>query len=175
MSVSAHLTPEPERRLWLILESMRHEVDSADLRIAALTAFAAAELAVLRVLGPAGASGLTALALLTAALPLGVFAFAPLRRLPSWLRFLEPHRDKMRADDSLITVDDLVKYSHGDLIFRLDKYLGGGITATPYYEDIVGQIVENARVAWRKQRLLRWACAAVGAGQLLLLGQAGWR
>jgi hypothetical protein len=165
MSVSAHLTPEPERRLWLILESMRHEVDSADLRIGALTAFGAAELALFRTV-----PFLAALAL-TAALPLCLFAFAPLRRLPKWLQFLEPHRDKIRADDSLILVDDLVKYSHGDLIFRLDKYLGGGITATPYYEDIVGQIVENARVAWRKQRLLRAACVLVGLAQLGLLAQ----
>jgi hypothetical protein len=165
MSVSAHLTPEPERRLWLILESMRREVDWADARIGALTAFAAAELAFARDPGTAAALALTA------ALPIGVFAFAPLRRLPLWLRFLEPHREKMRAEDNLITVDDLVKYSHGDLIFRLDKYLGGGITATPYYEDVVGQIVENARVAWRKQRLLRWSCLLVGAGQLGLLAQ----
>lgn len=175
MSVSAHLTPEPERRLWLILESMRHEVDSADLRIGGLTAFAAAELAFIRILLPVGAPGFLALASLTAALPLGVFAFAPLKRLPAWLQFLEPHRTKPRVEDSLITVDDLVKYSHGDLIFRLDKYLGGGITATPYYEDIVGQIVENARVAWRKQRLLRYACFVVSLGQLGLLGQLIWR
>ena len=162
MSVSAHLTPEPERRLWLILESMRHEVDSADLRVAAVTALAAAELAFLKP-GPSLA------ALLGVVLPLGMFAFTPLKRLPKWLQFLETRRDKMRADDSLILVDDLVKYSHGDLIFRLDKYLGGGITATPYYEDIVGQIVENARVAARKQRLLRAACVITGLGQLGLL------
>lgn len=175
MSVSAHLTPEPERRLWLILESMRHEVDSADVRIAGLTAFAAAELAFIRILSPVGTPGFLALAALTVALPLGVFAFTPLKRLPPWLKFLEPHREKMRPEDSLITVDDLVKYSHGDLIFKLDKYLGGGITATPYYEDVVGQIVENARVAWRKQRLLRYSCFVVGLGQLGLLGQLVWR
>ena len=171
MSVSAHLTPEPERRLWLILESMRHAVDAADLRIAGLTTFAVFELAFIHVLMPAGSSGRLALATLTAALPLGVFAFAPMRRLPKWLQFLEPRQDKVRADDSLILVDDLVKYSHGELIFRLDKYLGGGITATPYYEDVVGQIVENARVAARKQRLLRITCFVVGVGQLGLLGQ----
>jgi hypothetical protein len=174
MSVSAHLTPEPERRLWLILESMRHAVDSADLRIAAVTAFALVEVAFIMATVPAGPLGRLGLASLTTALPLGVFAFAPMRRLPKWLQFLEPHRDKMRADDSLILVDDLVKYSHGDLIFRLDKYLGGGITATPYYEDIVGQIVENARVASRKQRLLRLCCFLVGVGQLGLFGQL-WR
>jgi len=175
MSVSAHLTPEPERRLWLILESMRHAVDSADLRIGALTAFAVAELAFIKILLPVGPPGFMALASLTTALPLGVFAFTPLKRLPKWLQFLEPKRGKMIAEDCLISVDDLVKYSHGDLIFRLDKYLGGGITATPYYEDIVGQIVENARIAARKQRLFRAQCFVVGAGQLGLLGQLIWR
>ncbi|MDD5302677.1 MAG: hypothetical protein PHS14_06155 [Elusimicrobia bacterium] len=175
MSVSAHLTPEPERRLWLILESMRHAVDWADLRIGALTAFAVAELAFIKILLPVGPPGFLALVSLTVALPLGVFAFAPLKRLPKWLHFLEPHKGRMSADDSLITVDDLVKYSHGDLIFRLDKYLGGGITATPYYEDIIGQIVENARAASRKQSLFRAECVVVGIGQLGLLGQLIWR
>lgn len=175
MSVSAHLTPEPERRLWLILESMRHAVDSADLRIGGLTAFAVAELAFIKILLPVGTPGLIALMSLTAVLPLGVFAFAPMKRLPKWLQFLEPGRGKIKAEDSLITVDDLVKYSHGELIFRLDKYLGGGITATPYYEDIVGQIVENARIAARKQRLLRAINVVAGLGQLGLLGQLIWR
>jgi len=171
MSVSAHLTPEPERRLWLILESMRHEADGADMRIAALTAFAAAELAFIKILLPVEWPGFLALLSLTSALPLGVFAFAPLKRLPPWLQFLEPRRGKMKAEDSLVSVDDLVKYSQGDLIFRLDKYLGGGITATPYYEDLIGQIVEHARCAGRKQRLLRAACVVVGAGQVGLLAQ----
>ena len=175
MSVSAHLTPEPERRLWLILESMRHAVDSADLRIGALTAFSVAELAFIKILLPVGPPGFLALVSLTLALPLGVFAFAPLKRLPKWLHFLEPHRGKIGPEDCLISADDLIKYSHGDLIFRLDKYLGGGITATPYYEDIIGQIVENARIAERKQRLFRIACVIVGLGQLGLLGQLIWR
>ena len=175
MSVSAHLTPEPERRLWLILESMRHAVDGADLRVGALTGLSVIQLAFIKILLPVGLPGFLALVSLTAALPLGVFAFAPMRRLPNWLSFLEPRGGKMSADDSLISADDLVKYSHGDLIFRLDKYLGGGITATPYYEDIVGAILENARVAARKQRLFRAACIVVGVGQLGLLGQLIWR
>lgn len=175
MSVSAHLTPEPERRLWLILESMRHEVDWADMRIGALTGFAVAELAFIKILLPVGPPGFMALVSLTVALPLGVFAFTPFKRLPKWLQFLEPQRGKISTEDSLISVNDLVKYSHGDLIFHLDKYLGGGITATPYYEDIIGQIVENARIAARKQRLFRATCVVVGAGQLGLLGQLIWR
>src|SRR5688572_27857230 len=126
MSVSAHLTPEPERRLWLILENMRHSVEWVDARIGALTVFAAAELALIRFAAPAGAMDLLFLLSLSAALPLGVFAFAPLTRLPRWLAFLEPSRDKLRPDDCLIAVDDLAKYTHGELIHRLDRYLGGG-------------------------------------------------
>ncbi len=49
MSVSAHLTPEPERRLWLMLENARHEAEGAERKAAALAAFAAAELAFLPV------------------------------------------------------------------------------------------------------------------------------
>ena len=171
MSVSAHLTPEPERRLWLILESMRQGVESADWKIAGLTAFAALQLAIVKLVFPPGAPGGLAVVTLTAALPVGVFAFAPLTRLPKWLLFLEPRREKTSVEDSLIVAEDLVKYSHGDLIFRLDKYLGGGITATPYYEDVVGEILLNAKTAVRKRRLLRAVCALVGAGQLALLAQ----
>jgi len=57
----------------------------------------------------------------------------------------------------------------------LDKYLGGGITATPYHEDIVGQIVIHARIAVRKQRLFNAACVIVGIAQLGVLGQLLWR
>ena len=174
MSISAHLTPEPERRLWLILENMRRSVEWADMKIGALTAFAAGQLAFFRILTPSNPLGFAALAALTAALPLGVFAFAPLTRIPQWLSFLEPKRDKPTTDDCLISVEDLSKYSHGELIFRLDKYLGGGITATPYYEDVVGQIVERAKVAARKQRLFSIACLVVGIGQLGLLAQLVW-
>jgi hypothetical protein len=171
MSVSAHLTPEPERRLWIILESMRRSVDWTEMKIGALTAFAAAELAFLKITAASDPLGSLALAALTIALPLGVFAFAPLNRLPKWLAFLEPPRHRPGVGDNMISPDDLAKYTHGDLIFRFDKYLGGGITATAYYEDIVGQIAEHAHVAARKQRLLRIACAVVGFAQLCLLGQ----
>lgn len=171
MSVSAHLTPEPERRLWLILESMRQAVESADWKIAGLTAFAALELAVIRLVLPMSGAATIAAAALTAALPVGVLAFAPLTRLPKWLLFLEPNKGRASADDNFIVAEDLVKYSHGELIFKLDKYLGGGITATPYYEDAVGEILLNAKTAVRKRRLLRFTCALVGAGQLALLAQ----
>ena len=171
MSISAHLTPEPERRLWIIFENMRHAAEWADREIGALTAFAAAELAFTKILAPSGPLGFLTLASLTAALPLGVFAFAPLARLPAFLSFLDEPKHKTSASDCLISVDDLAKYTQGELVNRLDCYLGGGVTATPYYEDIVGQIVARASVAARKQRLFRASCALVGFGQLCLLAQ----
>ena len=171
MSISTHLSPEPERRLWIILESMRLSVEWADRRTGALTAFAAAELAFVTLAVPSGPAGFLALVCLAAALPLGVFAFSPLSGKPQWLPFLEPSKDKHSVDDSLVSADDLAKYSHSELVHRLDKYLGGGITATQYHEDIVGQIVINARVATRKQRLFRMACVLVGLAQLGLLAQ----
>ena len=171
MSISAHLTPEPERRLWLIHESMGRSVERADWKIAALTAFAAAELAFIPPAAPAGAAGFFAVAALAAALPIGVFAFSPLTRLPKWLSFLDPPKDKPVVGDCLILAEDLARYTRDELIFRLDKYLGGGITATPYYEDIVIQIVDNAMIAVRKQRLLRVVCAVIGASQLGLLAR----
>jgi hypothetical protein len=163
MSVSAHLSPEPERRLWLILGSLKEAADRADWKVAALTAFSAAQLALLP-----GADWLVSSAL-GAAIPLGVFAFSPLARAPRWLRFAEPARGRAKVEDSFLNPEDLVKYTHGDLIFRLDKYLGGGITATPYYEDLVGQITESAVVAARKKRLLRGLWLLVSVAQFDLL------
>ncbi len=52
-----------------------------------------------------------------------------------------------------------------ELIHKLDKYLGGGITATQYYEDIVGLILADARVARRKRRWLAILFWLVGVGQ----------
>lgn len=175
MSVSSHLTPQPEQRLWIILESARHAVEWNDRKIAALTAFAMAEAAFLKLSTPAGLPGLLALGMLSGALPLGVFAFSPLSGKPRWLPFQTPAPHKPSAADSLINVDDLKKYTHGELIARLDWYLGGGITATQYYEDLVGQIVVNARLAARKQSLLWISCLLVGAAQLCLVGQLLWR
>lgn len=169
MSVSSHLTPEPERRLWLILENMQQAVATADRRIAALTGLALAEAAFLVLAQLAGAAALGALAAAAVALPLGVLAYSPLERLPKWLGFLDAPRGKPNPDDSMVAVEDVVKYAYGELIHKLDKYLGGGITATQYYEDIVAQILRHARAAARKRKLLRLSCLIVGLGQLLLL------
>lgn len=170
MTVSSHLTPEPERRLWLILERLRQAAAWCDLKIGFLTALAGAELAFLSFKAPAGSLAFLGLAALWAALPLGILAFSPLDSGARWLAFLEPRKDKPSLGDSMISAEDIVKYSHNELVHRLDKYLGGGITATQYYEDIVVQIGARARVARRKDLLFRAACAAVGIGQAGLLG-----
>lgn len=154
MSVSAHLSPEPERRLWIIHENLRHSVDACDARIAALAGLCALEAVLLR--SPSMAC-LAALA---------IAALTPVSRLPKSLAFMEQRHRRQGVDDSFILAEDLVKYSHGELIFRLDKYLGGGITATPYYEDIVGLIIERAHQAVNKKRLLAAACALAALGQL---------
>ncbi len=159
MSISSHLTPEPERRLWIILENMRQAVESNDRKIAALTVFAAAELAFFR---PGGFVAFV----LAVALPLGVFAFMPLSGKPNWLPFIGTLKETHTIDDCMIAAADIARYTHSELIHRYDKYLGGGITATPYHEDIVGQIVVSARIAVRKQKLFRLIGALVGLGQL---------
>jgi hypothetical protein len=176
MSISSHLTPEPERRLWLILEHMQHDVESADRRIAAITAFAALEVAFIKLLMISGGPlGLLTLLLLALALPLGVFAFSPLSGKPKAPYLPEPHKDKPSVDHCMIWAEDIAKYTHSELVHRFDKYLGGGITATPYHEDIVGQIVVHARIAVRKQRLFTAACFIVGIAQLGAFGQIVWR
>ncbi len=169
MSVSSHLTPEPERRLWIILENMRAEADRADKKIAALTALAFAEAVYVKAAAPAGPLEGAALILLCLCLILGVAAFAPLRRPRAGLGFLEPSKDKPGAD-IFVSAEDLAKHPLGELINKLDRYLGGGITATQYYEDIVGEALLHARSAVRKQKLLRALFAVAWLAQLALAG-----
>ena len=163
MSVSSHLTPEPERRLWLILESQRQAVVWADAKIGVLCLLAAVELAL------AGPRGALAAATLGVALLLGLFALSPLADAPPRVPGLAPVVGKSGAADCLIDFEDIAKHGHGELIHRLDKYLGGGITATQYYEDLVGQILSAARNAKRKTRLLGALCLLVGLGQAALI------
>jgi hypothetical protein len=164
MSVSSHLSPEPERRLWIILENMRQAVESTELKLGGLMLLAAAELAFL---GPWWG----ARACLGLCLPLGVLGLSPLSRAVEWVPWIEPAAAKPALADSLLVPEDLLKYTLSELILKLDKYLGGGITATPYYEDLVTQILLRARAAARKQRVFRVVCALAGAGQLALLGK----
>jgi hypothetical protein len=144
MSVSSHLTPEPERRLWLILEEVRGEAE------------------LLRAPEPARAP----LALSAAA---GVLALLPFSRKPRCVPLLDPKPARASADDRLISPRDLIKYAYGELVLKLDRYLGGGVSATPYYEDIVAEIGHNARRAARKRRVLKLAALLAALGQFTLI------
>lgn len=169
MSVSTHLTPDPERRLLILRESMQESVSWADKKLGALTAFAAAQLAWLYMAAPAGALSLAAMAALAAALPIGIFAFSPLIGKPGPLK--GPHR----SDDSLVLAEDLAKYTSAEMVLLLDRYFGGGITATQYYEDIVAQIIAGARLAVRKTRFFKYASLLAGIAQLCLLARVFYR
>ncbi len=175
MSVSAHLSPEPERRLWTILDGVRHAAERTEAKLGALTVLAFAQLALIAVAVPDGPLSAAAVLLLGACLLIGALAVAPLSRLPPPLAFLEPRKDKTSVNDCLISVEDLAKYTQNELTSRLDKYLGGGLTATPYHEDIVGQIVRGATAAARQRRLLGASCFLAAGGQLCLLCRLLWR
>lgn len=171
MSVSSHLTPEPERRLWIIHENMRRAAEQADIKIGALTAFAAAQLALVKFLVLPGPMTRLSMILLAAVLPIGVFAFSSFSEAGRRLPLVKPPKEKTLEDDLLTSVVDVAKYPHSELILRLDRYLGGGITATQYHEDIVGLIVFSARTAVRKRRIFETACVITGLAQLCLLAQ----
>jgi hypothetical protein len=156
--ISSHLTPEPERRLWLIYESVRHAVENAEWKIAAVVALCAAQLTVL-------GTGHFAAVPLSAAVLLGLVGFSPLKRMPQRLAYLGSAEDRPAPSDCLVTVEDLAKHTHGELIARFDKYLGGGITAMAYHEDITVQIAALARVAAIKRKIFLWVCVLAGLGQ----------
>lgn len=163
MSISSHLTPEPERRLWTILEAVRRQVEWAETKLGALVLVAAVEGAFVGVTGPSGAFGRACLAAFGLTLLVGVFALLP--------QPASPLREKHVPGDNLLTVDSLARLTYAEAIQLLDRYLGGGITATQYHEDLVREAVSHARVAVRKRRLFRTACALAVLGQLALLGR----
>lgn len=175
MSVSSHLNPEPERRLWIIHETLRRELEWCDLKLGALAALAVLELALAAHLLPQGPLGRITLALLGAALPLCVFALTPFIETPPRMPLADPDRGKPRQGDSLLAAWDITKYPQVELVNIMDRYLGGGVTATPYYDDIVGQIMLTARRITRKVRALAAAGALAVLAQLVLLAGLLWR
>lgn len=170
MSISSHLTNEPERQLRIFLDTMEASVDRSDRRIAALTVFAAGGAAFASLVLPEGTQRLAALVPLAAALPLGVLGYSPMRELAGWYCFLDPSQSKSSSEECLPLAEHLAKYSHSELTNRLEKYLGGGVVATQYYEDLVTQIGLSARAASRKQTIFRILSGVVGIGQLALSG-----
>jgi hypothetical protein len=168
MSVSSHLTPEPERRLRVIHGDLYDSLKWTDRKLGAITLFAAVQMAVVKFVSPEGALSYISLLALCAVLPAGIFGISPFIETPKPLPLLDP-ANKPRAADSLLNEHDIAGYSQLELVNFLDRYLGGGITATPYYEDIVAQIVIGARIATRKRRLFGSACVLAGTAQLCLL------
>jgi len=153
---------------------MSRSIDRTDIKLAAITAFAAAQMALIKIVVPGGTLAHLALLLLAAMLPIGLAALSPLIEVQRQVPLLDPHMDQRYAGDCLIAAQDIAKYPQIELVIRLDKYLGGGVTATPYYEDIVGQIVMAARIATRKHRLFLAVCVLAGIVQLGLLWQLLW-
>ncbi len=169
MSVSSHLTPDPERRLWIIHARVQELLALNDRRLWLFLFLAIAQILLVRFASPGGVLAYISILLLAPALPLGAFAVSPFleRSCSLPLKGLDD-AGKGRAY-SLLNERDLAGFTQADLTITLDKYLGGGVTATPYYEDIIGQIVLGARAVVRKQFLLKVLCAIVFAGQLLFL------
>lgn len=171
MSVSSHLNPEPERRLWVVRAAMAREDAAADLKLGALAAFAAAEAAWLLCGSHGLLSSLSGLALAAAAV-IGLYGVSPYSESAARLPLRGSQKSQPAQGDSMLSAADLAKYSHADLVNLLDRYLGGGVTATPYYEDIVAKALFLARLACRKRRLLLAQAALLLAGQLGLFLRA---
>jgi len=165
--ISSHLTPEPERRLWVILDNVRGRLETAERKAAGLAFFAAAQAAFLKVSTGGGPLVLAGASILGAAVLLAGAAVVPFYRAP---RKPAPPPETPSPDESLLFFGDLAKYSHAELVLKLEKYLGGGITGTPYHEDLIARIVVESRLAAFKHRLLRWAFAAAGLAQAAFLG-----
>ncbi|MCX5786559.1 MAG: hypothetical protein NTX59_12825 [Elusimicrobia bacterium] len=170
MSISSHLTPEPERRLWIMHGNIDNSLKWADKKLGAVTAFAAVQMAVIKIVAPEGVLSYIALLALCAALPVGVFGISPFIETRKHIPLHKP-REAERAGDSLITEYDIAGYSQMELVNFLDKYFGGGITATRYFEDIIARIVIGARIVTRKRRLFMCSCVLAGTAQLCLLVQ----
>ncbi len=168
MSVSSHLTPDPERRLRIIHDGISYSLRQTDLKLGAASLLAVLQAVALRLLAPDGTAAWTALLLFCAVLPVCFAGASPFIETPRPVPLLDRHGNR-RVPDSQLTERDIAASSQLELTNFLDRYLGGGITATPYYEDIVARIVMDARVASRKRRLLNAACSLSVAAQLCLL------
>ena len=123
----------------------------------------------------AGPAASVALAALGAALPLGILGLTPMTWVPRGPAFIDPPKTAPLPLDILIAPESLATCSRRELTIVLDRYLGGGITATPYFQDLVAMIIPAARAAWRTQRLFNLSCPLVGSGQSAILCRPVWR
>ncbi len=146
---------------------MRRAAVIADFKLGALAFFSLLEIALLRLDSAFGLIATAIVFLMAVVLVICLFAVSPfvetVARAP-----LRDHRLDQDGADSLISARDLASRPHMELVNQLDRYLGGGVTATPYYEDIVGHIAVTARAVVRKQRLFSLSCVPALLAQLLL-------
>ncbi|HBA61327.1 MAG TPA: hypothetical protein DCZ92_11030 [Elusimicrobia bacterium] len=168
MSVSSHLTPDPERRLRLIHGNIYDSLKWTDRKLAAVALLAMLEMSAIGLAVPGGTLARLALLALCLAALVSAVAGSPFIETLKPVPLLDQRGDKPRPGDTLVSEYDVARYSQAELTALLDRYLGGGVTGTPYYEDIVGQIVIGARVATRKRRLFAAACTLAILAQLCL-------
>lgn len=97
MSVSSHLNPEPERRLWIMHGSMRRAIGRTEIKLGGLMAFSAAQMALIKLLVPGAPLAYPSLALLSAVLLVGLIALSPFIEVQRQLPALDPRMDKRHA------------------------------------------------------------------------------
>lgn len=159
LSVSSHLTPDPEKRLIRMLENLNEQQRSADFRLFAGAIVSAVEMFALT------PSCTGAEILLCAAILIVFTAMSPLMETEKRIKFLDVKESEL-PDDYIFDGYDIAKYSRSELVNFLDKYLGGGISATPYYEDMVSRISYSSRRLVRRQRLLLAMCIVIALAQV---------
>ena len=160
LSVSSHLTPDPERRLGRMLETLRQKRNMADFKLAAAAAISAVEMFAVMP-SHAGAEVFLSLAMLAA-----LAGLSELMDKAGEIKYLD-RTDSSLPDDYIIDEKDLIRYSRSELVNFLDKYLGGGISSTPYYEDLVSRISYTARSVVRKKRMFSVCCILITLAQIV--------
>jgi|GEM_PF-693612 len=173
LSVSSHLTPDPEKRLLAIKESIREEIKSTENKLC-FSAFLSVLMAFLSfsLLGN-GPFPVTASLLSMLALTVSMTAMSQFVERHGRIYCLDGKR-KEKTPEYILDEADLTEFSRLELVNFLDKYLGGGITAMDYYEDIVARVLLSARVCVRKKFMLSvslvWliSASAVTAAGLLI-------
>lgn len=161
LSVSSHLTPDPERRLRRMLESLQNKQTALEHKL-----FFSALIAVIELFAVSRPIVLVELLLCLTIF----FAFIGMSALIDFdgkMKFLD-NCDMEPPDDYIFDENDLSRYSKAGLVNFLDKYLGGGISATPYYEDLVSRIATLARKLVRMQRVFLIVCLLICIAQIII-------
>lgn len=159
LSVSSHLTPDPEKRLSRMTDILCRQQDSAEKKLAVLAIVAAIEMFAVYP-SHTGTEALLSIAIIAA-----FTGLSPLMDTEKEIRLLD-HNDGRVPDDYILDEYDIAKYSRSELVNFLDKYLGGGISATPYYEDMVSRILNKARRLVRRHRMFMICLVLMALAQI---------